>query len=235
MEKTKEAVQKICELKKQFIQVMDSEMMKGASCVDTKEAGDVVDMIKDCAEAEEKLWKALYYKKIVEAMDEAEKEEECTGMPWYAHMFNPDMMERSGYDHWRYDSGRFAPTGHGHRSGFVPTTDPMMGGEWNARSGMTTRGIPHMGRMGFDDASTSRISGEPVTRSGHGDSYDMWQDMRRHYHETKSPSDKAKMDEHAQKHMRDAMMTMRDIWAETDPDLKKKMKTELASFVNELA
>ena len=76
------------------------------------EAGKVIDMIKDLAEAEEKGWKACYYKTIID------------------DMYSYDQNDRMGYDNWRYSSGRFAPKGKGHYSGFtapyVSMPEPIM-------------------------------------------------------------------------------------------------------------
>lgn len=62
---------KIFEIKKKLIDEVESEIERMGSIknMDTRELGMVVDMIKDLAEAEEKCWKACYYKSVVEAMD----------------------------------------------------------------------------------------------------------------------------------------------------------------------
>lgn len=91
-------------------------------CADVKTMGEVVDMIKDIAEAEKDCWKSCYYKMCSEEMDEED------GMDGY---------ERMGYDNWRYASGRYAPKGRGHRSpvhggrrmGYIP--DPNEWDDWN--------------------------------------------------------------------------------------------------------
>ena len=62
---------KIFEIKAKLIDELESEMERMGSIrnMDTREMGQVVDMIKDLAEAEEKCWKACYYKSVVEAME----------------------------------------------------------------------------------------------------------------------------------------------------------------------
>lgn len=82
------------------------ELDKGIENVDTKEMGEVADIIKDLAEAE-------YYAKISKAMDEADAEESL------------DMYEKHGmkyYNNRRYENGRFAPKGRGQRY-FMPEYD----------------------------------------------------------------------------------------------------------------
>lgn len=65
--------QKIFEIKKKLIEEVETELDRMGSIrnMDTRELGMVVDMIKDLAEAEEKCWKACYYKSVVEAMEQS--------------------------------------------------------------------------------------------------------------------------------------------------------------------
>ena len=82
------------------------EVDKGIEQVDTKEMGEVADIIKDLCEAE-------YYAKISKAMDEAEYGED------YDYMGAYDEHERKGYRGQRRDSrGRYMS-----RRGYV---EPMM-------------------------------------------------------------------------------------------------------------
>ncbi len=91
-----------------------SELKKGTDHVDTCEMGQVVDMIKDLAEAE-------YRATITKAMEEAKEEEEE-----YDKILLRELKEEYGedtgrkfYDHYRYADGRFAPKGHGtYRRGY---------------------------------------------------------------------------------------------------------------------
>lgn len=97
----------LTDIKNKLIQWMKSEIDKDgapSSLEEIKVMGEVVDMVKDIAEAEEKCWKACYYKEIVCAMDDE----------------RGDMGgERMGYNPRRYASGRYAPSGRGHM-GYVP-------------------------------------------------------------------------------------------------------------------
>lgn len=91
-----------------------SELEKGTDHVDTCEMGQVVDMIKDLAEAE-------YRATITKAMEEAKEEEEK-----YDKILLRELKEEYGedtgrrfYDHYRYADGRFAPKGRGtYRRGY---------------------------------------------------------------------------------------------------------------------
>lgn len=117
MHRTIQKTDRLCEIYNDLMRWAENNK----DCTDVKTMGEVIDMIKDIAEAEEKCWKACYYKSVVEAMDEAED--------W-------DEDDRMGYDNWRYASGRYAPKGRGHktgsrggRMGYVPYYDD--GGDMN--------------------------------------------------------------------------------------------------------
>lgn len=104
MYKTEGNTRPLSEMKDKLVSWTQEAMMNGKLSLDTDELGKVVDMIKDLAEAEEKCWKACYYKKVIEAMDESH-----------------DMAKRMGYDHWRSADGRFADKGTGTYHGYMPT------------------------------------------------------------------------------------------------------------------
>ena len=104
-------VKRIHEIREKLTECTKSQFDKGIDHVDTCEAGKVIDMIKDLAEAE-------YYATLAITMQEYDPEEVM------------EMFERYGdggkrfYDHYRYADGRFAPKGRGtYRRGYIePTT-----------------------------------------------------------------------------------------------------------------
>lgn len=208
MEKTKTKVFELCEMKDSLMQWAREH--KDNSSI--QQMGEVIDMVKDLAEAEEKCWKACYYKSIVEAMDEEKRH----------------GVDRAGYDHWRYSSGRYAPKGRGHYSGYTPTYDDMEMGktDWdfmNPRMGYTTV------------TSTPSSSGRSGASKGTGHGYTRYRNARMGYHETGSPDDKKEMNEAAKEHMEDMTESMRDIWQDADPSLKKELKSSLMSLIGEMS
>ena len=87
-----------------------NELEKGVENVDTSEMGQVVDMIKDLAEAE-------YHSIISKAMKKADEEEEEYDKELLRSL-KAEYGEESGrryYDQYRYANGRFAPKGRGTR------------------------------------------------------------------------------------------------------------------------
>lgn len=217
MEKLKD----VCELKHTLI---DAACDYVKSCggvysdlVQSCELGQVVDMIKDLSQVEKDCMEAEYYSTVVEAM-------------------GGELEGRSGYDHWRYASGRYAPKGHGsYSSGYTQHPPVYMNNRMMPQTGMED----HYDRMGYpltknqSGTRTTYSSGYPMSR--HGESYDRYMDSRRHYHESHNESDKAMMNHHAEEHLDDTIESLKDIWVNADPEFKKKMKGNMSKFVAELA
>lgn len=63
-------VEKIYELKNKILQHVEKETMD-MQRMDVKEVGELVDMVKDLAEAEKSCWEAQYYRKVTEDMEKA--------------------------------------------------------------------------------------------------------------------------------------------------------------------
>lgn len=63
----------MCEMKETLIKWAKSEIERGPENVNTEEMGQVIDMIKDLAVAEEKCIKACYYEAILKEMGHEEK------------------------------------------------------------------------------------------------------------------------------------------------------------------
>lgn len=130
MEKLKD----LNEIKHTLIDAVKMELARGIENVDTGELGEVVDMIKDIASAEESCMEASYYEVVTEAMTDSES---------------------MGYDRWRYSSGRFAPKGRG-TYGYLPpytdsdaiTAEPMGYDRSNGAMNGNMRNT-RMGNMGY--------------------------------------------------------------------------------------
>lgn len=59
----------ICVMKDRFIEWTKEELGKGKEAIDTKEMGEVIDIIKDLYQAEAYCWKSCYYKLLVDEDD----------------------------------------------------------------------------------------------------------------------------------------------------------------------
>ena len=76
-------VTEIYKLKNQFITLINQHIAdRGIDRIDVKEMGELVDMVKDLAEAEKECWEASYYRAITNAM-EGSSESSPTGRNGY--------------------------------------------------------------------------------------------------------------------------------------------------------
>lgn len=220
MDKLYPTIEDICHLKKSLISDAKCLVEKGLDSpgFTIEELGEIVDMIKDCAEAEEKCYKAEYYKEVTEAMKNPEATMRALNYPhhdgnWsdtFVHHRNEDDPDsRKGYDKWRFSDGRFAPKGEGHRSGFHETPNSSM-----------------------------MYSAEDVKRMEddlrHGTAWKNYSTSRRYYTETGNEDEHKKMDEHAKQHVMNFIETAREIYKTASPELRKRIKEDLTKLVGEM-
>lgn len=63
-------VEKIKATKDKILEFMEKELTEyGGKRMDVKEMGELADIVKDLAQAEESCWEAQYYRTVTEAMD----------------------------------------------------------------------------------------------------------------------------------------------------------------------
>lgn len=222
----------ICELKKDLVKIFASELhTKGVDDLDTKDCAEVADMIKDLAEAEKACMEACYYETIVKAMEKADED---------------DDDGRMGYNSRHYANGRFAPKGRGTRMGYMPdmmmqypyiygyVNDPDFEDNMqNRRMSYQPSGAGNRSqsgsKMGYDDWDRDPDDDPKQSRE-----YNEYKRAKRHYTESKSPADKQQMDEHAMKHMNQAIDSFREMWKDADPTMRKRMKADLTALVGEM-
>lgn len=184
----------ICRIKEQMIGQLTT-----ACCnlerADTKELGEVADIIKDLAEAE-------YYCKVVEAMNEG-AEDPYSGMYGYRPFVSQQPyirdylgMERRGMS-------------MGDRMGYDPNMDSM----WN-------------------DRSVKGYHPDEFTDPQYGKAYREYELSRKHFTKTGDANDKVEMTKHMNEHVRDTITTLRQMWKEADPEMRKHLKTDLQSLLD---
>lgn len=187
MEKLKD----LNEIKHKLIDAVKTELDSGIQNVDTAELGEVVDMIKDIASAEESCMEACYYEVVTEAMS--------------------DYDGKQGYDRWRYSSGRFAPKGRGHISGYLP---PYMA------DSETLMAEP----MGYD-----RTNGDMASRVGNANA--RMGNMRYGY----TSKDMGIKDGMTSKEKMDkAIDVMGDIWADASADERRTLKVYVEDLLHQM-
>ena len=202
-----------------------NELEKGIENVDTCEMGEVVDMIKDLAEAE-------YRATITKSMDESKKEEEE-----YDKILLRELKEEFGdeagkrfYDHYRYADGRFAPKGRGtYQRGY---SEPYyhMTPEMYRDMDRDSRGRMYYTETNMNDGGTSnsRMSESNYDRA------------KRNYTETKemhranTPQDKeAKMRE-LEKYMKELSADITELMSGMSQEEMNMAKSKLTTLVSKM-
>lgn len=206
-------------MKQDLIEGLRYEMRcKGYSNMNIDETGQVVDMIKDLASAEKDCMEKCYYESVVMAMDEHGFENE----------HEIEAEGRYGYDNRRYSSGRYAPKGHGHYSpvhGYTPShTYHSRMGYPTSQTG-TTRRVTS-GSMGYIPNDMMDLGQERYI--------DEYRESKRHYTETKDPNEKMKMDHFAKSHADETIESIKEIWYDANPEMKKDLKSKFSKLLAEM-
>lgn len=212
----KMTLEKICTLLDIMTDGLKSATNQGLNNLDTHEAGQVADIIKDLSEAKKNLtdaekneWESCYYASIVKAMKDADErgdEEDRYGyIPREASRMGKRGMRRDRIKRWVRDPDTFEDEIY-ERAGYTPGR-----------------------KMSRDDRSSDNSSDER-----YGKPYREYIDSRRHYSESKSQADKDMMEMYANEHLMDVMGSVREIYKTADPDMRKRMKSDLTKLVGEM-
>lgn len=198
-----------------------TELAKGTDKVDTKEFGEVVDMIKDLSEAEKNKWQSCYYKSIVEAMENSEYGEDYDWSgPDEDHM-GYRRGGRMGYNRQRDSRGRFAYGDRGGRMGY----DQMM---------EDPRYMEYMdGRMGYSNGAYGggRRGQTQNMNSRYGYSHDEYMQKKSSMHadDPESMKKRAKMIEDR---MDDLYGMFKEEVQDMTPEEKQMWKAKLNRIIN---
>ena len=212
----KMTLEKICTLLDIMTDGLKSATNQGLNNLDTHEAGQVADIIKDLSEAKKNLtdaekneWESCYYASIVKAMKDADErgdEEDRYGyIPREDSRMGKRGMQRDRIKRWVRDPDTFEDEMY-ERAGYTPGR-----------------------KMSRDDRSSDNSSDER-----YGKPYREYIDSRRHYSESKSQADKDMMEMYANEHLMDVMGSVREIYKTADPDMRKRMKSDLTKLVGEM-
>ena len=199
-----------------------NELEKGVENVDTSEMGQVVDMIKDLAEAE-------YHSIISKAMKKANEEEEEYDKELLKSL-KAEYGEESGrryYDHYRYANGRFAPKGHGIRRGYEEPPYYHMPVNYNDMEYMRD----------MDKSQGKMYYSEPIAPHVSESNYDK---AKRHYTETKEMHKGASTEdkEHKMKaldmYIRELSGDISELLNDMTPDERNLLRTKMSNLASKL-
>lgn len=152
--------------------------------------------------------------------DLAETEKYCFEACYYKTVI--DAMEEGKDPEWEND-----------RMGYMPSDR-----NWKRMRKPMVDQEPYI--QSYLDDQEDRIDKSPDRRwdkdgdDRYGKSYQEYQMAKRHYTRTNSPEDKDAMESFANKHVSDAITTIRDIWKNADPELRRRMKMDLTNLTNEM-
>lgn len=109
-------VEKIYEIKNELLGRVSSDLReRGVDRIDVKEMGELIDMVKDLAEAEKDCWKADYYRKVSEAM---EQDKQGYGSQGYGQQgYGSQGSSRMGYGAGTGSSATVQPSRQGYSMG----------------------------------------------------------------------------------------------------------------------
>ena len=198
-----------------------TELAKGTEHVNTKEFGDVIDMIKDLTEAEKNKAEACYYKTLVEAMEESEYGEDYDE-------YGP--LERKGYPRSRDSRGRYTSRRNypmHDEKWHDDRYDDYMQGRMNYSNGAYGGGMRGM------SSSMRPMSSGSTMGSRYGYSYDNYMKNRANY-STTDPEDKKERMKMMEEYTKDLVTSFSDVLEDATPEEKNALKMKLAKVVNSM-
>lgn len=102
------------------------------------------------------------------------------------------------------------------------TTAPYMNNAWRMDND-----IP-------DDMMSTRGRQYDPDGEHYGRVYSDWKRAKRNYTTTHSEADREMMESEGMKHIVNAVSSLREMWADADPQLRQRMKTDLANLMTEM-
>ena len=195
-----------------------TELAKGAENVNTKEFGEVVDMIKDLSEAEKNKMEACYYKTLIEAMEDSEygKDYDEEGPIW--------DDERMGYPRMRDSRGRYTSSrrGYGQGRGSRRMYDDMMEDPRYMED-----------RMGYSNgAYGGGRRGQTMNQgSRYGYSHDEYMNKIK-MHNSNDPETMKKRAKMIDEHMDDMYEMFKEEVSDMTPEEKQMWKSKLNKIIN---
>lgn len=211
---------------------------KGEAEINLCDAGQIVDMIKDIADAE-------YKARISKAMEKSEEEDEAEEK-YMLKMLKDEYglgeeESRRYYDAWRYKNGRFAPKGRGTRRGYEePPYYHMTPEQYREHEPEYYRDMDrHMGKMYYTEpitmgASRSTMSGMRDSREGRSGQ------SRRTYMETKemhrsnTPEDKQQKMRELEKYIGELSGDITEMISDASNEEKNMLKSKLQTLAQKI-
>ena len=207
-----------------------NEFEKGIENVDTSEMGQVVDMIKDLAEAE-------YHSIISKAMKKADEEEKEYDKE-LLRILKAEYGEEGGrryYDAYRYANGRFAPKGKGtYRRGYE---EPPYYHMYPEREHMRDMDRDDRGKMYYSEPAGNMSGSNNMSRNYSESNYDR---AKRNYTETKelhkgnTQEDKEHKMKSLDGYMKELSTDIKHLLGDMTAEEKNLLRTQLSTLVSKI-
>lgn len=217
----------LCEAKKQLANEVSGQLRQGIERINTEELGQAIDMIKDLAEAEKLCQEACYYQSIVEAMEESSKDDRDGRYGYHGRVFPRPIEPPYIY----YEDGGTFPNA---RMGFPRSSSRSANNGSSHRSRDSMGRFKPSGRSGYDDGEMWDDGRDEWDDPRYGEAYNAYRNARKHYTESHTQTDKEMMDRKANEHIADTVTTIREMWKDADPALRKRMKADFSTLLNEM-
>ena len=182
-----------------------TELSKGVNQVNTKEMGEVIDMIKDLSEAEKNKMEACYYKSVIEAMEESQ----------YGEDYDYEGRIRRGYSRGGRRMGYEQP---------MMYDDMYMDGRMGYSNGAYGGGSRGMSRSGY-----SNQGGQRSSRFGY--SHDEYMKEKSMYNKN-NPEDMKKRSDMIEDRVDELYEMFKDEVKDMSPEEKQLWKNKLSKIVN---
>lgn len=215
-------VKRIHEMMEKLTKCAEMEFEKGVENVDTKEMGDVVDIIKDLAEAE-------YYAKISKAMDEAEYGEDYD----FGGAYEEDM--RRGYRGQPRDSrGRYMSR-RGRRMGYEEPYYHMTPEMYKDHNAEYWRDMDKMdGKMYYTDGGMSGRSSGNMTGGRDGREGRSGQSRRGYMEAKEQGKDKGEKMKELENYMKELSSDVTEMISDASPEEKSMLKQKMQVLMQKL-
>lgn len=238
------------EMMEDLINSVKPEIAKGlcGPDVDGNAVGQMIDMIKDLASAKKDCMEACYYASVVAAMNKG-----GNGQNWDSEWDENPMSILMGYNPNRSANGRYASSGGDRttgKSGFHEGMMPQISRDFLDQAYLHDPNFErrireiagYSGRNGEMDMRDPRRNGSRMNMMGyddgmqteHGKTFDDYQMAKRNYSTTKSSADKDAADKRAIVYVGSTLNNFREMWNESDPALRKRMKEEFDSLMDDI-
>ena len=201
-----------------MMEELSEYMCSHKDAIDPQTMGAVADMLKDLACATKECQEARYYESVSRAME--------------SYGENPRM----GYNPNRDSRGRYSRGYTGQVMYADPSDDPTPDGQRinhrlvDDRPGYMPMSMVPSERMRYDQRDMDE---EYDPR--YGRTFNDYRRAKRHYTETRSDSDRQKMRDKTNEHVMETMATMREMFDDADPELKKRMKADMVKLTQEMS